>query len=74
MQQSQPDTLYRIAQRPIENGGWLAAYCSYVRWKAQSSGEMYVSYHGRPQLTGTNIRRGGIISVIKAQEVFFFHH
>ena len=55
---NQYDALYGIAQRPIEYGGGLAAYCNYVRCKAQSSGEMYVGYHGRPQSTYTNIMRG----------------
>ena len=59
MQQNQYDMLYGIAQRPIEYGRGLAAYCNYAKCKAQSSGEMYVGYHGRPQLTGTNIRRRG---------------
>ena len=37
----------------------VATYCNYARCKAQSSGEMYVGYHGKPQLTGTSIRRRG---------------
>ena len=48
----------------------LATCCNYAMCKAQSSGEIYVGYHGRPQLTNTSIREGMTL-VIKAQEVIF---
>ena len=42
MLQNQSDTICGTAQRPIEYGKGLAAYCNYAMRKAQSSGGMYV--------------------------------
>ena len=59
-----------LPRDPIEYGRGLAAYCNYARCKAQSSGEMYVGYHGRPQCHGRH-QEEGMSLVIKAQEVSF---